>query len=941
MEFRLLGPIEVRDASGPVDLGPRKQRALLTLLALNANRAVSTDRILEDLWGPDSLDKEKALWVIVSRLRSALEPDRNRGRDSSVLITQDPGYLLRVDDAGLDLTLFERAVEDARRCVPDEPTEAIAACDRAFELWRGPAGGEFEHEEFVRREAARYDELRLEALELKAAAQIQLGDGREQIATLQRMHIEYPLRERVGELLMRALYQGGQQAEALRVMSRHRALLGEELGIDPSPDLLRLEEQILLHDPSITPATSSPGETSTTPSPVTSIALENPYKGLRAFREDDAEEFFGRERLVAEILGRVEQGSGIVAVVGPSGSGKSSVVKAGVLPALRSGAVASSDRWPIAQMVPGAHPFAEIAAALHRVATELPESFTDQLLWDDAGLLRAALRILPDENSRLVLVIDQFEELFTLVDDEDTRRRFLALLTTAASDPHGRVQVILTLRADFYDRPLQHPEFGELVSAGLVSVTRLSAEELEAAAAEPATRLGVSFAPGLLSQLVADVADQPSALPLFQFTLTELFDRRVDMVMPPAAYQELGGVSGALGRRAEDAYADLDDQRRTAAQQLFLRLVTITETETSRRRVAASELVSLEVDLVVLQSVIERFGRDRLLAFDMDHSTGAPTVELAHEALLEAWGRLRSWIDDHRDDLRQLASLRSLTSEWVGAERDVDYLLRGARLREYEQWTEHGRVALTADERELIDRSTAHRQHEAEEESSRQQRELRRLRRLLVATGIGLALALLAVTFAVTERSRANDRASEAEKQASLALARGVAAQAVSQAGQNPMLALIMAAEATGIAEPAPIETLRALTNTRRAFDSSEWSSIEPAPTLSGQQNMTTFSISPGGSQIAVVGSWRALDNIATGTGAGTKLFDTTTGELDGAGLPANNSTALTSAYSIDGTVLALGGAPGRLEVWEFATSSLWASRPMGAGWPPVMSPEW
>ena len=435
MELRLLGSIEVIDDGKPIDLGPRKQRALLCLLALHANRVVTTDRILEELWGEEAAGKENALWVAISRLRSALEPDRGGHGESTVLLTRDHGYVLQVDVESIDVTQFESGVKETRRLLQHDPARAVERVDDALMLWRGSPLEEFQHEEFAQVDVARLDDLRLEALELRAEAELRLGRAREQISGLDELHQQHPLRERFVELLMRSLYQAGQQADALRVFDRYRRLVGEELGIDPSPELRRLEEQILLHDSSIRP--SRDGDAST--------ALHeavNPFKGLRSFGEADAADFFGRDRVVSDVVRRLAGGQRLVALVGASGSGKSSIVRAGVVPAIRKGAIAGSQDWVVAQMIPGSRPLVELEAAMLRSTLDAPESLSEQLNNSDAGLLRAALRILPD-NGRLLLVIDQFEELFTLVDDEAERVAFLDLLAPALDDPRGRVMVVL------------------------------------------------------------------------------------------------------------------------------------------------------------------------------------------------------------------------------------------------------------------------------------------------------------------------------------------------------------------------------------------------------------------------------------------------------------------------------------------------------------------
>jgi len=282
--------------------------------------------------------------------------------------------------------------------------------------------------------------------------------------------------------------------------------------------------------------------------------LANPYKGLRAFAEADAADFFGRAALTQRLLERLAEEHALarfLAVVGPSGSGKSSVVRAGLIPAVRRGGLPGSEEWFIVEVVPGAHPLEELEAALLRVAVNPPASLIEQLQADERGLVRAVKRVLPpNETIDLVLVIDQFEELVTLVDDEATRAQLLASLFAAVTDARSRLRVIVTLRADFYDRPLLYGDFSELVRERTEVVVPLTPAELEQAISGPAERVALVLELGLASAIIHDVREQPGALPLLQYALTELVERRVDHTLTMAAYQASGGVLAALGHRA-------------------------------------------------------------------------------------------------------------------------------------------------------------------------------------------------------------------------------------------------------------------------------------------------------------------------------------------------------------------------------------------------------
>ncbi len=737
MEFRALGPVSVTRDGEVVDLGSPRQKAVIALLLVHHGTVLSTDRMLEELWGDESDGKLNALRVYVSRLRAVLDPDRARG-EQSVIDTVGSGYRLNIDAGEFDVEAFERRAAEGRSLLASDPAAAAAELRAALELWRGPAFEDYADEEFAHFESIRLGDARIDAIEDRIEADLACGLDGEVVSELELLRQQHPLRERLVEYQALALYRSGRAAEALRAIGRFRRHVGDELGIEPSPRLLRLEEHVLLHDDKIQSRRPAPELGAKRPA-------TNPFKGLRSFGTDDASTFFGRDALTAEILRKLGGGQRLVALVGASGSGKSSVVRAGLIPALAKGAIEGSDRWLVASMLPGAHPFAELDAALLRSTMDAPASLGEQLRDGDAGLLSAALRILPGDDSHLVLIIDQFEELFTLVDDAVVRERFLSNIVTAVDDPHRRISVVLTLRADFYAHQLSHPEFGARLGTGVINVTQLTAEELEAAALRPAEAQGVSFEPALLGQLIADVGSQPGALPLFQYTLTELFDRRTGDVLTAASYRAMGGLDGALQRRASDLYDELDDQQQEAARQLCLRLVTIGDgDERSRRRVPAREVASLAVDPVAMQTVIERFGEHRLLSFDSDHLTGAPTVEVAHEALLTAWPTLERWVDQNREDLRRHTSLARALHEWELADEDPDYLLTPARLAEFDGWATSSPMALNDQElgflaasRERLDRERAESARHAREEAQAR----RRLWGAVAALGVTLGVA--------------------------------------------------------------------------------------------------------------------------------------------------------------------------------------------------------
>ena len=553
---------------------------------------------------------------------------------------------------------------------------------------------------------------------------------------------------------------------------------------------------------------------------ITAAEFRNPYKGLRAFTEADSGDFHGRERLVDRLLALMSQTGTtgrIAAVVGPSGIGKSSVVRAGLLPALRQGRVPTSERWFVAAMLPGSNPFDELAAALLRVATHAPENLMKLLTDDRRGVARVVKALVPEGGgSDVLLVIDQFEELFTLTPQADTVR-FLDALEHAVTDTRCPLRVVLTMRADFWDRPLRHGAFARLIDGSTVNVTALAPDELERAIVAPAQHFGAEFEPGLVSEIVADVNDQPGALPLLQYALTELWERQIAGVLTRDAYRELGGVTGALARRAEELYVESTPAEQQAARRLFGRLVTLGEgTEDVRRRAARSEVG----DDVATASVIERFGKARLLSFDHDPSTREPTIEVAHEALIREWPRLREWLDADRDGLRVHRHLTDTAAAWVANDRDPGELYRGARLETAEMLL--GTDTLNPAETEFLRTSLERRDSEAANERAR----LRRLRRLVTATAVIAVLALLAGAIALVQWRRADDQAADAAANAeqateSEALAVANAERAATnealaeanadEAAANAALADQRAVEAEQARAQADIERLRAV----------------------------------------------------------------------------------------------------------------------------------
>ncbi len=671
--------------------------------------------------------------------------------------------------------------------------------------------------------------------------------------------------------------------------------------------------------------------------------LFNPYKGLRAFSEADADDFFGRETLVQQLLARLGEGSEpasgsvrelarFLAVIGPSGSGKSSVVKAGLIPALRRGGLVGSENWFYVDMLPGPHPFEELEAALLRVAVNPPPSLLEQLKSGDRGLGRAVNRILPgDPQVQLILVVDQFEELFTLVESEEERALFLNSLVTAVLDERSRVRIIITLRADFIDRPLRYVDFGELLQRRNELVLPLTPDELEYAILGPARRVGLKLESGLVSAMIREVGDQPGSLPLLQYALTELFELRKGNLVTKEAYQSIGGVLGALGRRAEDVFTHLNTDEQSLARQMFLRLVTLGEgTEDTRRRVLRAELENITVVSdkgqvesnppsalttfhLPLTTVLDAFGKSRLLSFDRDPLTRSATVEVAHEALLREWKRFREWLDESRSDVRMQRQLALSTREWMEAREDASFLLVGSHLEQFEGWAMGTTVALTQQERSFLGASIAERDRREVEEQSRQRRELETVQRLAeterlsslrmrnrnrVITVIG-AFAFIAAIVAVFYAFRAQAQQRVAENERLAAEAYRIASD---PAGGSELAALLsIRAQKTNYYPEADIALIQAMPNLLTRFI------IHPDPVATG-----AIAYSPDGSIFAT----GQINNTV-------QLWDANTGKLirtlvEGASGLASQITTI--SFSPSGDAVLVGNKGGAIRLIDLST---------------------
>lgn len=406
----------------------------------------------------------------------------------------------------------------------------------------------------------------------------------------------------------------------------------------------------------------------------TGVTPRNPYKGLNAFTEKDVADFFGRDKLINELLqavkARVDDGKDqLLTVIGASGSGKSSVVMAGLLPKLKAGALPNSENWTyLKPIVPGDHP----VQALNRILLEAPElNVPIEMVESDLqhtsgiGLYRLATKFL---KKPVVLYIDQFEELFMTGVPEEERQQFINLLINAVTSPDSPVLVLLTMRADFYDRPMNYPELGRLVQSYNRSVLPMTIADLRDTVEKPAAAAGLTFESGLIADIIFDLRDdknaQAGALPLLQYTLEQLYERRAGNTLTHTAYQDIGGVKGAIGAHAEEVFKTLDEEAQNAFARVFQALVHVDERGTpTRKREAESTLTNTSTTSHLVEALIKRA---RVLRVFTEKVGDIPYVEVAHEALLTSWERLANWIKSTDKDLRLIQEMKAAAARWAG-----------------------------------------------------------------------------------------------------------------------------------------------------------------------------------------------------------------------------------------------------------------------------------
>lgn len=944
-----------RDGAQITSFESNKVRALLAYLVVEAQRPHRRESLAALLW-PDWPDR-----AALSNLRYALSDLRKVIGDREV----EPPFLLisrEVIQFNAQSEHWLDAAEFARLAANAAPGDERAA--EQLEMAVGLYQGEF-LEGFTASEAAPFEDwarlkreqlhrLYLEALHSLAGMLERAGAYERGLIYARRQVEAEAWNEAAQRQLMRLLALSGRRGEALAQYEMCQAALKKDLGAAPAEETEALY-QLLLSGAAL-PAAAAPVEAGRMPRAVGAC----PYRGLAVFREQDAKFFFGREQFARRLEEAVRRQTLMAVIVGSSGSGKSSVVYAGLLPKLRE-----QGGWRITSFRPGERPFRALAGTLLPLL-EPETSETDRLI--QAGKLETAFsqgdvslaEVVARAGqmggfARHLLVVDQFEELYTLCLDPDERRRFLdqllGIVAGEETQPDDRSALLLTLRADFMGQALAYRPFADALQQGSLLLGPMTREELQAAVEKPAELQGAAFEAGLVDRLLDDVGSEPGSLPLLEFALTLLWEKQDQGWLTHAVYDSIGLIDGALASFADQVYIGLEPNERERTRRILLQLVKPGEGTEDTRRVATKDELGDE-NWVLIKRLADR----RLVVTGRD-AAGNETAEVVHEALIQKWGRFREWIEADRAFRSWQERLRENLRQWQESGQEAGALLSGARLVTAQEWlVERGEEQSQA-ERAYIEASQAEQKVQREAEVFRQAREAaleRRARRflsalvviLLVAVLVASGLAYLArqaqgeaerqsqgratqqaqaeqhaaargTQQAIAEAEKANAQAesisrataqADAVQQADLARARELSLAAINNLEVDPELSILLALQAVSAVKTAgktiPIEIQDAL---HRAVLASRL-----RLTLRGHtSDVWTVAYKPDGSQLATA----SLDGTA-------KIWDVETGK-EMFTLEGHQKGLRDVAYSFDGLRIATADDAGGVILWNPSTGEL------------------
>ncbi|MBI4786523.1 MAG: hypothetical protein HY782_05710 [Chloroflexi bacterium] len=910
LEFRLFGQFDVRWNAQPLAISSRLAQSLLAYLLFYRTTTHRREKLAGLFWGDTSETNARRslrqeLWRIRKTFDDCSPPHSDLLSSDDLSVGIDPS-----SNYWLDVTILESAssvsssADDLMRCL---------------EVYQGELLPEF-YDEWATLERERMRALFEQ--QMQRLLDILLAEERwkDVLDWGERWIVRGESPEPAYRALMVAHNALGNRSQVVAVFERCVGALREDLAVEPSEQTRALCEQLragLQRSVRVSEYGSSASTPTLSHSRTPTPAEEPPYKGLHYFDEGDAALFFGRERLVETLVSHLNEYH-LLTVVGASGSGKSSLVRAGLIPALKAGKpLADGNRqWEIHVITPTSHPLEALAASLTRSAPSLLATTTlmDDLAHDPRGLRVYAHRIVP-EGKRLLLAIDQFEELFTLCREEKERKAFIDnLLIATAPELDKPISVVVALRADFYAHCGQYANWRDALAQRQEYIGPMTAEETRRAIEGPARQAGWEFEAGLVDLILRDGGDEPGALPLLSHALLETWERRQGRTLTLAGYHVSGGVRGAIAQTAETVFHQLSPEGQQIARHTFLHLTELGEgTQDTRRRVSLSELYARATDAPGVQAVLNRLAEARLITL------GEDTVEVAHEALIREWSRLREWLNQNREGLRLRRRLTEAAQAWEKMNRDAGELYRGARLAQMLEWAKTHGDELNPPEREFLDASKQRLERDEAEREAARQRELvaaqklahaeKRRANILRWVAIGSSLLLVVMiglaVFAFSQRAAAETARDAAENERRIAFARELSVNAVSNLVVDPERSILLALQAvsasTAGGKPVLLEAEEAL---HRAVMTSR-----VQLTLRGHSApLNGIAYSPDGKRLA------------TASDDGTaKVWDATTGQLL-LTLMGHTSPVSGVAFSPDGKRLATSSEDQTAKVWDAAT---------------------